>query len=36
MGLLPAETLRDLFANYLQVETVISDDRMYQVTGTKQ
>lgn len=36
MGLLPAETLRELFANYLQVETVISDDRMYQVTGTKQ
>lgn len=36
MGLPPAEVLQDVFSNYLQVETVISDDRMYQITGTKQ
>ena len=35
-GLPPAEVLQDVFSNYLQVETVISDDRMYQITGTKQ
>ena len=34
-GLMEAERLRDLFAACLQVEVVISSDRMYQVSGVK-
>ena len=33
MGLLPAEELARLFAAHLTVTRVLSDDRMYQVTG---
>ena len=34
-GLMPAEELRDLFTDCLQVDTVISDETMYQVCGVK-
>ena len=34
-GLMEAERLRDIFAASLQVEVVISSDRMYQVSGVK-
>lgn len=34
-GLMSAESLRALFAKWLQVEVVISNDRMYQVSGVK-
>lgn len=34
-GLMSAESLRDLFAAHLQVDTVISDETMYQVSGVK-
>lgn len=34
-GLMSAESLKKLFEPYLQVEVVISNDRMYQVTGVK-
>ena len=34
-GLMPAEELRDLFTDCLQVDTVISDETMYQVCGMK-
>ena len=32
-GLMSAEELSDIFAKYLEVETVISNDKMYQVVG---
>ncbi len=35
MRLLPEEEVRALMAPYLDVDTVISDDRMYQVCGVK-
>lgn len=35
-GLMSAEDLSDIFARSLRVETVISDERMYQVTGIKE
>ena len=35
-GLMEADQLKTLFAPYLDVETVISNDRMYQVSGVKQ
>lgn len=34
-GLMPAEELAKIFRKYLEVTTVISDDRMYQVVGKK-
>lgn len=34
-GLMHIEELRSLFAEHLTVETLISDDKMYQVTGRK-
>ena len=34
-GLMPAEELAAIFAKYLTVSTVISDDLMYQVAGRK-
>ena len=34
-GLMEAKELSDIFARYLEVETVISDDKMYQVAGRK-
>ena len=34
-GLLSAETLRSLFLPYFDVDTVISDEEMYQVSGVK-
>lgn len=34
-GLMSAEELSEIFARYLEVETVISDGKMYQVTGIK-
>lgn len=34
-GLMSAESLKALFAPWLQVEVVISNDRMYQVSGVK-
>ena len=34
-GLMSAESLKELFTPYLQVKTVISDDKMYQVSGQK-
>ena len=34
-GLMRAESLKELFDPYLQVKTVISDDKMYQVCGIK-
>ena len=34
-GLMSAESLKELFTPYLQVKTVISDDKMYQVCGIK-
>ena len=34
-GLMSAESLKKLFDPYLQVEIVISNDRMYQVSGVK-
>ena len=34
-GLMTAESLKALFAPWLQVEVVISNDRMYQVSGVK-
>ena len=34
-GLMPAEELRDLLADCLQVDTVISNETMYQVCGVK-
>lgn len=34
-GLMTAEELSEIFARYLEVETVVSDDKMYQVTGRK-
>ena len=33
LGLMPAEELASLFEPYFDVETVISDDRMYMVSG---
>ena len=35
MRLLPEEEVRALMAPYLDVDVVISDDRMYQVAGVK-
>ena len=35
-GLMSAEDLSDIFARSIRVETVISDERMYQVTGIKE
>ena len=35
LGLMPADELAALFSRYLTVETVISDDEMYQVTGRR-
>ena len=34
-GLMSAEELSAIFAGHLTVSTVISDDRMYQVTGRR-
>ncbi len=34
-GLMSADSLRGLFAPYLEVEIVISNDRMYQVSGVR-
>ena len=34
-GLMSAESLKELFTPYLQVKTLISDDKMYQVSGQK-
>ncbi len=34
-GLMSAEDLKTLFEPYFEVETMISDDRMYQVSGVK-
>ena len=34
-GLMSAESLKNLFAPHLQVEVMISDNRMYQVSGIK-
>ncbi len=34
-GLLPAEELAAIFQKYLDVTTVISDDRMYQIAGVR-
>lgn len=34
-GLMPAEQLASIFEKYLNVTTLISDDRMYQVAGVK-
>ena len=34
-GLMPAEDLAAIFEKYLQVETVVSDEKMYQVTGVR-
>ena len=34
-GLMEAKELSEMFARYLEVETVVSDDKMYQVTGRK-
>jgi demethylmenaquinone methyltransferase/2-methoxy-6-polyprenyl-1,4-benzoquinol methylase len=34
-GLMPAEDLAAIFAKYLTVSTVLSDERMYQVVGKK-
>ena len=35
MGLLSEQELSNIFAQYLEVTTVISDDTMYQVCGRK-
>ena len=35
-GLLPAEELAAIFEKYLDVTTVISDERMYQIAGIRQ
>jgi len=35
MGLMEAEKLADIFSEYLEVETVISDEDMFQVAGRK-
>ena len=35
LGLMEAESLKKLFEAHLEVDTVISDERMYQVCGTK-
>ena len=35
MGLMEAEELAEIFAKYLEVRTVISTDKMYQVAGLK-
>ena len=35
VGLMHEDALADIFAKHLQVTVKISDDRMYQVTGTK-
>lgn len=35
-GLMSADELAAIFAKYLKVKTVISDDRMYQITGVKE
>lgn len=35
IGLMPAEDLRAIFEKYLDVTTVISDERMYQVAGRR-
>lgn len=35
LGLMEAEELQSIFARYLSVESVISDDRMYLVSGIK-
>lgn len=35
MELLPAQKLAEIFAEALRVDTVISDERMYQVCGTR-
>lgn len=34
-GLMPAWELKEIFDRYLKTEVVISDDRMYQVSGVK-
>ena len=34
-GLMPAESLAEIMKPYLEIETVVSDDRMYQVVGRK-
>lgn len=36
VGLMEAEKLADIFRRYLTVTAVVSDERMYQVAGTKQ
>lgn len=35
VGLMPAEELADMFAKYLEVTTVISNEKMYQVAGKR-
>lgn len=35
VGLMPAEELADMFAKYLEVTTVISNEKMYQVVGKR-
>ena len=35
-GLMPADHLKGIFASHLQVEVVISNSRMYQVSGVRQ
>ena len=35
VGLMEAEKLRSIFEKYLQIETVVSNDEMYQVAGVK-
>ena len=32
---MPAEELADMFAKYLEVTTVISNEKMYQVAGKR-
>jgi demethylmenaquinone methyltransferase/2-methoxy-6-polyprenyl-1,4-benzoquinol methylase len=34
-GLMEADELADIFNEYLEVTTVLSDDNMYQVVGMK-
>ena len=34
-GLMPAEELAEIFGKYLEVTTVVSDERMYQVVGRR-
>ncbi len=35
LGLMPADELADIFARYLRVTTVLSNDEMYQVVGER-